>query len=556
MLFCFLTIGSLSLQSQCIAGNCCSGKGTYLFKDGSTYGGSFVNYFPQGYGKIKYKNGNQYEGQWVRGKKDGIGSMFFKNGNIFKGDFKNDAAHGNGKMVFKNGDQYIGQWEKNVFHGFGHYYFQNGDNYKGDFVSGSFQGHGIMSQKDGSKFDGNWVKNVRHGQGKKTLASGVTFLQTYDKNILVWEKLLSQSSSVHTVLHTPYVSDEPQTLTNCQKTYCHQQNGYYVYGDGARYEGFFLDGKGDGEGQCVYANGDTYQGAWKNNAPHGYGTLSTTDGKSYQGTWEDGQLVDQQIFNNQHEKPFANNHPSSTSQIPKIHAFIAGVATYNHTTSLKYTDDDAYRLYAFLKSPEGGALPDQQISLLIDDAATKQAMIHQLSQTAANASENDVLIVYLSGHGLDGNFVPYDFDGRKNLLQYSEVLNIIDRSKAKHKLVITDACHSGSMLANARSPMEEALSHYYDTIAQSGQGIALLTSSKREEVSLEYGGLRQGIFSHYLIRGMKGEANENNDGIITIDELFRYISREVKIYTAGSQNPSISGNYSANMPVAMVRKKV
>ena len=47
------------------------------------------------------------------------------------------------------------------------------------------------------------------------------------------------------------------------------------------------------------------------------------------------------------------------------------MASYKHMPALQYTDDDAYRMYAFLKSPEGGALKDEQIKILVDDAATK-----------------------------------------------------------------------------------------------------------------------------------------------------------------------------------------
>ena len=38
----------------------------------------------------------------------------------------------------------------------------------------------------------------------------------------------------------------------------------------------------------------------------------------------------------------------------KIYALLVGVSRYDKFEALKYTDDDAYRMYAFLKSPEGG----------------------------------------------------------------------------------------------------------------------------------------------------------------------------------------------------------
>ena len=62
-------------------------------------------------------------------------------------------------------------------------------------------------------------------------------------------------------------------------------------------------------------------------------------------------------------------------------------------------------------------------------------------------------------------------------------------------------------------------------------GTALLMSSKGEEYSLEDQGLRQGIFSHYLIRGLKGEADKNKNKIVTIQELYDFVFKKVRNYT-------------------------
>ena len=83
--------------------------------------------------------------------------------------------------------------------------------------------------------------------------------------------------------------------------------------------------------------------------------------------------------------------------------------------ALRYTDDDAYRIYAFLKSPEGGALKDEQISILVDEAATRANILRQMEQTFSKAGPNDLVFLYFSGHGLKGSFLPIDFDGFNNI---------------------------------------------------------------------------------------------------------------------------------------------
>ncbi len=165
-----------------------------------------------------------------------------------------------------------------------------------------------------------------------------------------------------------------------------------------------------------------------------------------------------------------------------------------------------------------------------------------------------MVLLYLSGHGLDGAYVPSDFDGYKNHVTYEDILEVLDESPAKHKLFIADACHSGSMLAQARSPYNVALEHFYSAYNTVKGGTAVMMSSKKEEVSLEYGGLRQGIFSHFLIKGLKGPADIDASGLITVSELYQYIYKGVKEYTANAQNPVIMGDYDKNMPVSWVRK--
>ena len=78
-------------------------------------------------------------------------------------------------------------------------------------------------------------------------------------------------------------------------------------------------------------------------------------------------------------------------------------------------------------------------------------------------------------------------------------------------------------------------------------------SSKGEETSLESSGLRQGVFSHFLIRGLKGEADLNSDKVISVQELYDYIYNNVRAYTGNRQSPVIKGTYDPQMPVAGVR---
>ncbi|MBK8670243.1 MAG: hypothetical protein IPN89_12615 [Saprospiraceae bacterium] len=109
------------------------------------------------------------------------------------------------------------------------------------------------------------------------------------------------------------------------------------------------------------------------------------------------------------------------------------------------------------------------------------------------------------------------------------------------------------MTVAARTPLNIALENFYSAYKTINGGTAIMMSSKKEEVSLEYGGLRQGVFSHFLIKGLKGQADANGDKLITVTELYDYVSSNVKSYTASAQNPAIMGDYDKDMPVGLRR---
>jgi Caspase domain len=241
----------------------------------------------------------------------------------------------------------------------------------------------------------------------------------------------------------------------------------------------------------------------------------------------------------------------------KIWAVVVGVGKYTAMPSLKFTDDDAYRFYSHLKSPEGGALPDDQIAILVDEGATRENILRTMRQYFLKADANDVVLLYYSGHGLEGCFLPVDYDGYNNKLRHDEIKAIFKQSKAKHKICIADACHSGTLdysgALASKGPAPVTLQRYYQAFEDAEGGVALLMSSKAEELSLEDHGLRQGVFTYYVLRGMKGAADSNGDYIVSIRELYGYVYTKVREYTAGVQTPVLTGNFDDAMPVSLRR---
>jgi uncharacterized caspase-like protein len=241
----------------------------------------------------------------------------------------------------------------------------------------------------------------------------------------------------------------------------------------------------------------------------------------------------------------------------KVWAVVVGVADYKSIDKLNYTDDDAYRMYAFYKSPEGGSLPDNQIKVLIDEDATHSHVIQTMKDIYSRAGQNDAIVFYFSGHGSPQAFITQEYGSNLanngGLLFHEEINAIFAKSSAKYKYIIADACHSGNWKTRGVKSAADVEQQYYQTFENSRGGFVLLLSSMGNEYSIESSGVRQGIFSHFLIRGLKGEADENRDNIVSVNELFRFVNSNVVTTTNHQQNPVISGDYKNDPPVAVVR---
>lgn len=536
--FCSLSLASA--QIECIKGDCKNSYSTCLFPSGSKYVGDFKDGKIHGKGILYFSDGNKYIGHWVNHYREGEGRMVFANGDEYFGDFKQSKFDGFGEMNYASGNSYVGQWSENKPHGNGTFYFSNGDRYEGQMVSGQFQGEGIMFYADGSRYNGNWYKNKKHGRGFLVFNDGEVVRGEWADNqyLADWGQLA-------------FIGDT-SLLCDCNDNYCPQGQGKYIFEDGTIYVGEFKDGQPDGNGTVYYTNKDRYEGAWKGRTPNGKGVMYFSTGRVIGGFWENGRPIKKLFVENEG----ADEAPVLVEKNPetKIWAVVVGAARYTHMPSLRYTDDDAYQVYAFLKSPEGGALRDEQVQLLIDEDATRANILSAIRSTFLKADENDVVLFYFSGHGLQGSFLPVDYDGQNNTLRHEELKNLLKASKAKHKLVLADACHSGSLLAIKSAALENKLKKYYTAFESTQGGTGLLMSSKGEEYSLEDGGLRSGVFSHFLVKGLKGEADSNEDRVITIKELFVYVHQNVRTYTGNVQTPTLTGNYDENMPVAIVRE--
>ncbi|KAJ1074503.1 hypothetical protein K5549_001198 [Capra hircus] len=152
------------------------GRGKLLFKDGSYYEGDFVDGEITGEGCRHWTlTGNTYTGQFVLGEPQGHGIMKYQAGGHYEGELFRGLREGHGCLVDADGQVYWGSFHDNKRHGQGRMVFRNGDEYEGNWVQDQRQGHGMLRLADGSTYEGQWHSGVFSGQGSMAHCSGVIY---------------------------------------------------------------------------------------------------------------------------------------------------------------------------------------------------------------------------------------------------------------------------------------------------------------------------------------------------------------------------------------------
>ena len=269
------------------------------------------------------------------------------------------------------------------------------------------------------------------------------------------------------------------------------------------------------------------------------------------------------------ERPAPAAPASQPVAILRSYALVVGISQYKNMPerSLQFADRDAEAIYAILISPEGGNFRAENVRKLIGPRATLANLRRELEQwLPAAAQEEDRVLIYFAGHGFVFNgkaylaphdLSPSDIPGTGYPMDALGRL-IGGKIKARYKVLLTDACHSGAITPQADAgPAVRDNQTINRTLLDLDRSLFSLTASRDRESSFEsadWGG-GHGIFTYYVVKGLEGEADESGDGIVTADEVNEYVRRNVREATNARQNPtSDRGSFDPNMPLAYIPK--
>lgn len=228
---------------------------------------------------------------------------------------------------------------------------------------------------------------------------------------------------------------------------------------------------------------------------------------------------------------------TNTKPINSSYALVVGISQYGKgIPSLQFANRDAKVFADFLQSKAGGSMPIENIRFLQDSAASSGALYEALYWLTKVAKKNDLVYIYFSGHGdidndlihKNGYLLCYNSPPNEyinfalsvaNLNDYANTLSAGNRANV---VLITDACHSDKIAsAENRGPLLAGLLGS-ETIKKEVR-ISSCAANELSAENEEWGGGR-GVFSFYLVNGLKGLADKSKDGLITLDEIRNFMS--------------------------------
>lgn len=254
-------------------------------------------------------------------------------------------------------------------------------------------------------------------------------------------------------------------------------------------------------------------------------------------------------------------------------AVVIGVSRYQHLPSQSWLDsatEDAVAVAEFLRSPRGGSLPEGHLKLLLNEKATTREIRLALDFLIKNVRPGDVATIFFAGHGQVQQFgsgeigylLPFDSDPsvlNATALPMDELERYVDYhlAQASQVVLITDACHSGSLLSSGLQVARKRQS-VNDHLQEIGQrdGVLNITACRRDEVAVEdprLGG--HGVLTYALLRALNGAGSSSAQGIVRAQELLEYVTRQVPRLTNQEQHPRHGVNYTDEFPLADLRRE-
>lgn len=225
----------------------------------------------------------------------------------------------------------------------------------------------------------------------------------------------------------------------------------------------------------------------------------------------------------------------------KSWAIVIGINKYDVWPPLEYAVRDAQAVAQAFRE-----IGFDEVIEILDKEATRNRILTMLgSELPKKVGPEDRVVIFFAGHGQteslpdgkeQGYIIPVDGDLSNyftTAISMQQVREISERVPAKHILYVMDACYSGHGFTRAFG-VEPAINGYLQKIT-SMRSVQMITAGGKKEQVVELQG--HGLFTQYFLRGLDGEADRDNDKVVTASELGAYLMPQVSRASGNLQTP-------------------
>jgi len=219
------------------------------------------------------------------------------------------------------------------------------------------------------------------------------------------------------------------------------------------------------------------------------------------------------------------------------YAIVIGIEHYRQKLpKAEFATHDAQIMTEYLTKVMG--YPEENVITLLNDRASNVDLVKYFEKWLHNNVEKDsTVFIYYSGHGApntktgDAYLVPYDGDPsfiEQTGYPLNKLYESLNKLQAREIIVALDSCFSGaggrSVIAKGARPLVMNL----QSNMVLSKNITVLSASSGDQISSTYDEKGHGLFTYFLLKGIKNEDVIKQDGSIKMDDLFNYIKPQVE----------------------------
>lgn len=257
-----------------------------------------------------------------------------------------------------------------------------------------------------------------------------------------------------------------------------------------------------------------------------------------------------------------------------------GVSVYSNTAlNLQYAHKDAFDLENVMRGLRGKGFENVYTKVFTNEQVVPNA-IKEAKDFVKNAKPDDTFILFIAGHGMHDNdaeatyyFLTHNADLndlKGSAVNFETIEDLLQGIPPRNKLFLMDACESGEFDKEdqgqlfAAATSAEMQSRGFKTLSQSHSqpqfkrtflyqkdryiyndlvrrsGAIVFSSSKGGELSYERTDIENGLFTEYIMKALTtSEADKDNNGTVSTDELRLYVSEQVAKASGELQHPTV-----------------